>query len=324
MENRQAIDSGGGTLAGKTAPLRHNLLAGVALISSAFFCAALMSALSKQATQAPPLLLLFTQYAISFLVFLPTLHRFSLLRTRRFPLHLLRSLSGAICQLLFFIAVRSIPLLDAVLLSNAAPLFIPLVVLVWFRKRVQPLVAVSLLIGLAGVVLMLHPGAAMFRHPASAIALAAAFFSALALVATNALTSTEPAMRILLYNFGVATLLLIPLAIEQWRPLSARTWTLLLLIGVLYAATQYLIIAAYRRASASELSPFNYTVVVFSGVLGWLMFGNVPGLGALFGTGLICAGGILSIQAGHVEGLGHGFGAGHWARWRRRLRHPAL
>ena len=78
---------------------------------------------------------------------------------------------------------------------------------------------------------------------------------------------------------------------------------LLLLIGVLYALTQYCIILAYRYADASALSPFNYSVVIFSGILGWLFFGNVPSAGAIVGTVLICAGGIVSIVTGHPEGL---------------------
>jgi drug/metabolite transporter (DMT)-like permease len=72
--------------------------------------------------------------------------------------------------------------MDAVLLSNASPLFIPLVVYVWFRKRVQPLVWLSLFIGLLGILLIIKPGPEMFQDPASLIALGAGVFSALALV----------------------------------------------------------------------------------------------------------------------------------------------
>jgi drug/metabolite transporter (DMT)-like permease len=215
-------------------------------------------------------------------------------------------------------AVRSTPLLDAVLLSNAAPLFIPLVVYVWFGKTVRPLVWLSLLIGLVGIVLIIKPGPQMFQNPASLLALAAGIFSALALVATNKLTETEPPTRILVYNFGLSTLLLIPFFIWAWKPLTAKQWLLLLGVGVSYALTQYLIILAYRFASAAELSPFNYSVVIFSGLLGWYFFGNVPDTVAILGTLLICAGGILSIAGGHSEGLGQAFGNGHW-EWRWKL-----
>lgn len=280
-----------------------------------------MSTFSKAAVGVPPLQILFLQYAISFLVFVPSAARLGRehLKTEHFRLHLLRSIAGSICQLLFFVAVHSIPLLDSVLLSNSAPLFIPIVVYVWLHKTVKPAVWMSLLIGLIGIVLIIRPGPQMFQNPASLIALASGMCSAFALVATNKLAETEPPVRILFYNFGISTLLLIPLAIWTWKPLSQKQWLLLLGVGAFYALTQYLIILAYRYASAAELSPFNYTVVIFSGLLGWLVFGNVPGALAVLGTVLICAGGILSIEAGHVEGHGHAFGYGHWRlRWKMR------
>ncbi|HEX3682007.1 MAG TPA: DMT family transporter [Bryobacteraceae bacterium] len=302
----------------------HSLDRGITLITVAFFCAAVMSALSKAAHGVPPLVMLALQYAISFLVFVPSAARIgrARLKTNRFWLHLFRSLAGSVCQLLFFMSVRSIPLLDSVLLSNAAPLFIPLVVYVWFRKTVRPLVWVSLLIGFAGIVLIIKPGPETFRNPASLLALLAGMFSAIALVATNTLAETEPPVRILIYNFGLSTVLLIPLCIAAWKPLTARQWLLILGVGGCYALTQYLIILAYRYAGAAELSPFNYTVVIFSGFLGWQFFGNVPDTAAVLGTLLICAGGILSIRAGHSEGLGHSSGYGHW-RLRWKLLHRA-
>lgn len=278
-----------------------------------------MSAFSKEASGVPPLLILFLQYAISFFVFVPSALRSgrSGLKTQHLGLQIFRSLAGSACQLLFFMAVRSIPLMDAVLLSNAAPLFIPLVIYVWFRKTVQPFVWVSLGIGLVGIVMVIKPGPQMFQSPASLIALISGFLSAVALVSTNTLAATDPPVRILIYNFGCSTLLLAPLSIWVWKPLTGRQWLFVLAVGVFYAATQYLIIQAYRYASASELSPFNYSVVVFSGILGWWLFGNVPDTLAIIGTVLICAGGILSIEAGHTEGHGHAFGNGHWiTKWK--------
>jgi drug/metabolite transporter (DMT)-like permease len=292
---------------------RENLGLGITLIVAAFFCAAVMSAFGKAATGVPALQLLFLQYGISFLVFLPVVARQGVgtLKTDHIGLHIFRSITGSVCQLLFFIAVKSIPLMDAVLLSNAAPLFIPLVVFVWFRKTVQPLVWVSLFIGLVGIVLIIKPSAAMFRDPAALIALAAAVFSALALVATNKLSATEPPTRILVYNFGVSTLLLAPICAFSWTPPTPHQWSLLVAVGLTMALTQYLIILAYRHASAASISPFNYTVVIFSGLLGWIFFGNVPDWIAVLGTLLICAGGILSIRAGHPEGHGHALHTGH-------------
>jgi drug/metabolite transporter (DMT)-like permease len=304
----------------------HKLSLSIGLITLAFLCSAVMSTFSKAATGVPPLVTLTLQYGISFLVFVPSALAggTAKLKTEHLPLQILRSVAGAVCQLLFFIAVQSIPLLDSVLLSNSAPLFIPLVVYLWFRKTVRPLVWLSLFIGLTGIVLIIKPGPQMFQNPASLIALVSGAFSALALVATNKLTETEPPTRILIYNFGVSTILLIPLCVWSWKPLSSKQWMLIVGVGVFYALTQYLIILAYRYASATELSPFNYAVVIFSGLLGWWIFGNVPDALAVVGTLLICSGGILSVTVGHAEGRGHWFGSGHWQpHWKLNFRKPS-
>jgi drug/metabolite transporter (DMT)-like permease len=294
---------------------------GVGFVTAAFFCSALMSTLAKVANDVGPITILFLQYAISFAFYLPAAIRTGpeVLRTKSLALQILRSLFGSVCQLLFFIAVRHTPLMDSVLLSNSAPLFIPFIVWIWFGKRVQPVVWASLVLGLLGIVLIIKPGPEMFQNPASLVALLAGLFSAFALVATNKLAETEPPVRILVYNFGTSTILLSPVFLWQRKPLLPKQWLLLIGVGLLYALTQYLIIIAYRYADSAQLSPFNYTVVIFSGLLGWIFFGLVPTIMAVAGTVLICLAGILSVRRGHPEGRGHAVGSGHWIpHWRSK------
>ncbi len=112
-----------------------------------------------------------------------------------------------------FVAVKKMPLVDAVLLSNSAPLFIPLVTWAWLRQRIQGMVWVSLLIGFAGVVVILRPSLALLKNPAAPIALSAALFSAFALVSVNQLSKSEPARRILFYYFLFSSLAAAPFAI---------------------------------------------------------------------------------------------------------------
>ncbi len=309
-------------------PGGKHLVFGVLAISAAFFFSALTGVLSKFTPGVSPMITVFVQYGVSFLIFLPLALRGGVagLRTQHFELLTVRSVSGSGAQLLYFLSLRSLPLLDASLLSNAAPLFIPLIVWAWLKKPVQAVVWVSLAIGLSGVVLIIKPSPQMFRDPSALIALGSGVLGAVGLVTTNKLTETEPPFRILAYNFGISTLLLVPFAVMSWKPMSLHVALLLVTLGLCFAATQWLIIFAYHYGSATELSPFNYTVVIFSGLLGWAVFGNVPTLGAVIGTLLICAGGIASIEKGHIEGLGQSIGNGHWIdrlrHWRRHTPTP--
>lgn len=304
---------------------RHNLALGIAAICAAFLLSALTGVLSKFLHGVSSLIIVFFQYGVSLVIFLPLALKqgISGLATKHPELQIVRSIAGAVSQLLYFWSLGTLSLLDASLLSNASPLFIPLIVWWWLKKPVQRHVWISLAVGLLGVVLVIRPGPQMFHQPASLIALGAGIFSAIGLVTTNQLATTDPPFRILAYNFGVSAVLVLPLAVWKWQPLTRNNLLLLVLLGLCFAATQWLIIAAYKFGSATELSPFNYSVVVFSGLLGWAIFGTVPGISAVIGTVLIIAGGIASIKGGHKEGLGHAIGGGHWAKlWAWHWREP--
>ena len=90
---------------------------------------------------------------VSLVLFLPSALRPDLpsFKTEHLGLQILRSLVGSASQLLYFLSLTTLPLLAASLLSNAAPLFIPIVVWIWLREEISATVAVSLVIGLAGV-----------------------------------------------------------------------------------------------------------------------------------------------------------------------------
>ena len=79
------------------------------------------------------------------------------LKTRRLALHLLRSISGLLAHLFFYVAIVYVPLVDANLLLSAAPLWVPLLLLVFLRQTVTRELWISTLVGLVGVGLILHP-----------------------------------------------------------------------------------------------------------------------------------------------------------------------
>jgi drug/metabolite transporter (DMT)-like permease len=296
--------------------MTRQLFLGVTLIVAAFFCVAVMSAFGKAASSVSTATISFFQSFISLLVFLPWTLRHGLadLKTSQLPLHVARALAGLLSQVLFFWAVKEMVLIDAVLLVNAAPLFIPLVALLWNRSPITPAVGISLLVGFIGVVLIIKPGADVLTNPSALIALLAALFSAIALVSVNKLSGHNHPDTILFYYFFIASLATAPFAIAVWSEPTTQEWGYLVGVGAFMAVAQLLIILAYQHATASQIAPFNYSVVIFSGLIGWLVWHNtldwISGVGIL----MVCAGGILSIllapEARHSHGLlpvhGHG------------------
>src|SRR5262245_49595561 len=280
-----------------SAPARLPL--GVLLTVLAFLAVAVMSAFAKAAsdTGLSAGVLVFFQNAISLALILPWVLRRggAGLKTRRPALHFLRAVAGLLSQYLLFVALKYIPLVDAVLLANAAPLFIPLIAWLWLKQAIPAKLWASLVIGFVGVVLILQPGGQVFSW-ATPLALAAGACSAVALVAVSLLDTTEPPARNLAYSFLISSLLTAPFLVSDWTTPGLRGWFWLGGVGVTMALAQFLLILAYDQASAAALSPFNYSVVVFSGLLGWLVWGQVPNALSLVGVVLVCAGGVLATR----------------------------
>jgi drug/metabolite transporter (DMT)-like permease len=293
---------------------RGEVVVGSLLIVVAFLWVAVMSAFGKAAASVPTAVVVLFQNGISLLLLLPWVLRHGIgeLQTTRLPLHVVRAISGLLSQALFFLAVKKMALVDAVLLVNAAPLFIPFVALVWMKVRITPIVAAGLVIGFVGVLLILRPSSALVTNPAALLAIGAALCSAIALVSVNRLSSTDKPDTILFYYFLISTIAASPFAIYGWQTPAGTEWRYLAGIGVFMALAQLFIILAYQRATADRLAPFNYSVVVFSGLIGWLVWGNVPGLLAVTGIVLVCAGGTISIVFGGRSGKGCPIGHGHW------------
>lgn len=284
------------------------------LIVIAFLSVAIMSALGKAIAEIPTGIIVFFQNFISLVLFLPWLLRrgASSAKTSRIWLHIARATTGLLSQVLMFIAVKRMPLMNAVLLSNSAPLFIPLVTWAWLGKRIGVTIWASLVLGFIGIVLILRPNATLFADPAAVIATSAAIFSAFALVSVNLLSTTESTERILFYYFLISSIAAVPFAASEWKAPVAREWLCLVGIGVFMAISQLLIILAYRHASAARIAPFNYSVVVFSGLIGWVFWNNRPGILSGCGVVLVTLGGIASTKFGGPESRGHFGWIGRW------------
>ncbi|HET9088633.1 MAG TPA: DMT family transporter [Acidobacteriaceae bacterium] len=311
------LSATGTRVSAASAPHQENAALGGLLIVIAFLCVAIMSALGKAATQVSTATIVFFQNSVSLLLFLPWAlrHGTGPLKTSRIGLHVLRACGGLLSQVLMFAAVKKMPLMNAVLLTNSAPLFIPLITWAWLKEKITGIVWASLLIGFAGVILILKPSPSLLTNPAALIATSAAVFSAFALVTVNRLSTTETTQRILFYYFLISSVVTAPFVLFDgsiFHQMPGKDWLDLTGIGIFMAASQLLIILAYRHASAGRIAPFNYSVVIFSGLIGWIVWKNEPGLLSLAGVVLVTVGGILSTKFGGPNARGHFGWIGRW------------
>ncbi len=216
------------------------------------------------------------------------------LATRRLHIHGIRTLSGLAAMYCFFYALGHLRLSEAVLLNFSAPLFIPLIALLWLREATPPRLRWALGVGLIGVTLILKPTTGVLS-PVALIGLASGLFAAFATVSVRNLSLTEPPERIVFYFGAMGTLVSgIPL-LWNWHTPDLTHWGLLFGIGALATAAQVLLTRGISHVPAAHVGPFSYSTVVFATLIGWLAWGEVLDAFSLFGGLMVCAGGVLVV-----------------------------
>lgn len=277
--------------------INRNLTLGVSFALGCAFLMSLTAALIKYTAAFTSIeIIVFAQYLVCLLMMTPWLSRKGLqgIKTDRLGLHVIRGLSGWACFYTYYLAIDYIPLVDAALLRNSAPLCVPFLLLFWLKIKIPLARWIPLIIGLAGITLILQPQGdnLSFWHLIG-------FISAISLsgsmVSTRLLTQHEPTQRILFYYFFISALAALPPALITTTEIPNEAWLPMLLIGASVWLVMWLYTQAYSYAKASVLAPLNYTGVMFAGLWGWVFWQQVPNSMTLVGIALVIGGGIGSV-----------------------------
>lgn len=236
------------------------------------------------------------QYFVCTLLCLPRILRPGLrsLRTARLGLHLVRGLVGVVSFYLFYAALGHIPLMDAMMLRQSAPLTVPLVLWMWGRETIPRSAWLPLLVGFVGIAIILRPSPTglSWWH-------AGGFLSALGLaismVATRRLATTEPTVRILFYYCVLSLASVLPFTVGDFSGLAALDWLAMLYIGVAIYWVLELYTRAYGMAPTAAIAPINYFAVVLAAFWGWLFWDQVPDHWSVLGSVLVVTGGLLTL-----------------------------
>jgi drug/metabolite transporter (DMT)-like permease len=291
MEQMKSIDG--------TGHRPENLVVGGALTTAAFFCVALVATLAKvagQYTSTGVLLLFQNVLCLAFIVPLAVRGGMPLLHTDKIGLHVVRAVAGTACWYALFVAIKLIPLANATLLTYSAPLWMPLIAWAVTRQRTARTTWIGAGIGFAGVILVLQPQAHTF-NVGEVFALAGALMLAIAMMSVRWLGATEPVTRILLYYFLLSTVLTIPIAVIDWQSFPPQALGWLVALGVAQFSSQILLVVAYRFASAEKVGPFIYSVIVFTALIDWIVWGHHPTLFMYLGMALVIGGGLIAVRA---------------------------
>src|SRR5262249_10622969 len=221
--------------------------------------------------------------------------RLHLLKTGNWRSHALRSLCGTVSMFCLFIALTMIPLPDLTAISFTTPLFLTVLAMLFLGERIHRFRWTALRIGVLGVLITIGPHLS-FAHGASAgvlVALAAAIFSAFAMVFLRSMSGGEHAITITFY-FSLTFMVCAALtALQGWPMPTATQWLLIVLAGVFGVFGQLLMTYSYRYAEASTIAPLDYGNMIFAVVLGSAFFDEIPSLSIWIGAPLILGSGLI-------------------------------
>ncbi|WP_332697353.1 DMT family transporter [Bosea sp. (in: a-proteobacteria)] len=287
-------------------PSRNNTLAGIAMMLLGILLFSLNDVLGKWlvATYTVGQLLLLRS-AAALVVLAPFAIRQgarSFLRPERPGLQVLRVVLGSTESALFYLAVIYLPLADTMTIWMAAPVWAVALAALVLGERVDLSRWLAAVVGFIGVAIALDPSSATLSMPAL-VALVGSVLFACMMIAGRKLRGTPDVVLVGWQTFGT---LLIGLGLLPfgWVTPTLTDTALLGLLGIVALVAHLCVTRSLKLAEASVVVPYQYTLIVWALLFGWLVFNDWPKPAMLLGAALIVAAGlallILERRAGNT------------------------
>jgi drug/metabolite transporter (DMT)-like permease len=230
---------------------------------------------------------------------------YAMVRAKRLPVysphwrvHVFRSLAGFAGMMLLFHVIGVLPLSTATTLNYTSPLFLVVLSAVVLKEKIRPWLAAAVVLGFAGVVLLLRPTFAASQTVAGLLGLSSGLCAGIAYLTTRQLgRSGEPAWRIVLYFTTVSTFGAGAFAFfEGFHGFGLDG--LLILLGLAISATlaQLAMTRAYREGDTLTVGSLAYSTVLFTALMSILIWGEEVPATSWLAMGLIAFSGILAAR----------------------------
>jgi len=221
----------------------------------------------------------------------------SVLRTRRPMGHAWRLLAGLAGMYGSFYGYTHLPLATVTALGFSMPIFLAMLSVPLLGERVGPHRAMAVGAGLVGVLLVLRPwqtSAAIPIGPALVV-MTGVLFWALAMISIRRMGQygERNVTIVLLFTLGGAAVSGV-LSVPVWVTPSGPVLAALVGVGAVSAAAQLLMTEGYRSGEATMLAPFEYGAILYTVLIGYLIWGEVPGAWEAAGITILVASGLYS------------------------------
>lgn len=262
------------------------------IILSAFFFA-LMNVFVRMSGELPSIQKSFFRNLVAFffaLIILKREHQGFSGKKENLKYLVLRSVFGTIGILCNFYAVDHLVLADASMLNKMSPFFAVIFSFLLLREKVKPAQALAVAGAFVGSLFIIKPTIVGMELGYALIGLLGGMGAGIAYTFVRLLGQRgEKGPFIVMFFSGFSCLVTLPYLIFSYSPMSAGQIGLLLLAGLSAAGGQFAITAAYCHAPAREISVYDYSQIIFSAVLGFFLFGQLPDVFSVLGYIIICS-----------------------------------
>lgn len=277
----------------------NNRAKGILCILMSAFCFAVMSSFVRLAGDLPSVQKSFFRNVVAAVIALIMLLRehqkgekLSINR-RQLPLLILRSVFGTVGILCSFYAVDHLVLSDASMLNKMSPFFAIICSYFVLKEKITPVQGAGVLAAFIGALCIIKPTFSNMELFPSIIGLIGGMGAGIAYTMVRALGKTGIHKSVIVFFFSAfSCLIVLPVLIAGYVPMSTTQLLYLLGAGVAAAGGQFSVTSAYCFAPAREISVYDYTQVIFSAVLGYILFNQLPDGLSVIGYLLICGTGV--------------------------------
>lgn len=219
------------------------------------------------------------------------------------PMVMIRVVCEAVATVAFLIALANLPIANVSAVLQALPLSVTMGAALIYGETVGWRRWLAIAVGFAGVAVIVRPGVEGFSIY-SLVALLCVGFCTIRDLATKRIPENVPTLLVSTATAVAVTVcgVFIVQPMGGWTP--PGTFELLVLAGaaaLLIVGYQFIILAM-RSGDISFVAPFRYTSLLFSIVLGFVVFGDIPDLPMILGSGIIVASGLYMLYRERVVG----------------------
>ena len=211
------------------------------------------------------------------------------------PILIGRALFGTIGILANFYAVDHLLLSDASMLNKMSPFFAVLASIFILKEKLAPAQALTLVGAFTGALFIIKPSFTNLDLVPALIGLSGGLCAGVAYTLVRLLGQRGERSSFIVFFFsGFSCLAVLPKVLFDFSPMTAQQALCLLAAGLCAAGGQFSITGAYRHAPAREISVYDYSQVIFSAAMGFLLFGDIPDVFSIIGYILICGMAVLN------------------------------